>query len=1151
MSVKELLEKLGGLDVRVRADGGRLKISAPEGTLTEMLRGEIAGRKGEIIAFLAEAAGTRKSSSIVRVPREGRIPLSSAQRRLWFMDRMEGPGAAYNMPAAFKLTGRFDEAAFFKAVDAIVMRHETLRTAFPSEDGEPYQNIQGASRAPVAYDDLTALPHEEREAKALRSIKELTARPFDLSEGPLLRTHLIRTGEDERYLAFSISHIVSDGWSAGVFTREIEWLYEEHLCGRGAGLPELEVQYADYSAWERVELAEGKLMRQVEYWRETLAGAPPSLNLPADKARPAIQSSRGRTIGFAIGDDVRASLARISARSGSTMFMTLAAAYAVTMGRLSGQESVVIGVPAANRNTPELEGMIGLFANTLPLWIKLDGNPSFTTLLERARLAAIGMFENSEAPFESLVAALNPERDLSRNPIAQTLFALHKSPRHSMFPELNFPGVKSDTVEIENEHVRYDVETHMWETGGGIGGLLMYNTGIFNESTARRLAARYVMLAESIAADPEKRIYDYGLLTAEEITLVSDWGGTVSANPAGTVHGLFEKIAEQKPDAAAVISGDETVNYAQLNSRADALAVRLAAAGAGRGAAVGIFMERGAGMVAALLGALKSGAAYVPVDPSYPKERVEFMLADSGIRAVVTSAALASSLPAGDFSVVTMEGLSGAVAAEEDRPAEKISSDDLAYIIYTSGSTGKPKGVMVTHSNVVNFLSSMAEAPGISPEETALAVTTISFDIAALEIFLPLTSGARVVIASTGQARDAASLMALMEKHSVTFAQATPSTWRMLIEAGWNGGTGLKVLCGGEALSTELAAKLRARSGALWNMYGPTETTIWSSIYRVTDADMEGGVATQPVGKPIANTVMRILDAVLKPVPIGAAGELYIGGAGVAAGYKNRPELTAERFIPDPSGATGAKLYRTGDLARYLPSGDIEYLGRSDFQVKFRGHRIELGEVESAVASAPGVARAVVVVREDAPGDKRLVAYVTPSKAEHAEDAIKVAVKAKLPDYMAPSVYVFMDDLPLTPNGKVDRKALPAPRNKHRAPSADARPANDLERDMAAIWGRLLQKEDVSVTDNLFDIGAHSFLIVKAQAVIEKELGIRMETIEMFRNPTIRLLARRLGEASPGTATCATLDHSSTAEKSRGAIARQRALMKKIRGANG
>ena len=1036
------------------------------------------------------------------------FPLTFQQQRLWFLEQYDPGTALYHIPAPLRVCGVLDAGVLERALEAVVARHEALRTVFRAVGGEPVQVVGACAPARLEVADLRALPAEEREAEMGRRVHEAARRPFDLERGPLLRLLLVRLADDEQVLLPVMHHIVSDGWSMGIFARELWALYDAFRAGRPDPLPELSLQYADVAVWQRGSMAGETLERELAWWTERLSGAPPALDLPADRPRPARRSHAGAMLERVFPPARVRALHEAARREGATLYMVLLAALDVVLARWSGAEDVLVGTPVANRPDPEVEGLVGFFANTLVVRAGLAGNPTFAEVVGRVREATLAAQEHQDVPFEKVVEALGVERDLSRTPLFQVFFILQNA--GSAYAE-SAPGLTVAPLGMEGESAKFDLTVGLRERPDGtLVMALEYATALFDAATVERFADHLETLLAAAAAAPGMRIHDLPLMPeAERRRVVEEWNATARGLSPALVHERVSARAAAAPEAVAVTGRDGTLTYGELEARSNRLARHLRSLGAGPGALVAVAVERGAAMVAALLGVLKSGAAYLPVDPDYPAGRVEHMLADSGARILLSQQLLAAALPRGGAEVVLLDAGQPWAAAHSASPLEPAAGpDDLAYVIYTSGSTGRPKGVQVRHGGVAAFLDAMAVAPGIAPEDVLLAVTTLSFDIAVLELFLPLTAGARVVVAGRGETADPALLREAIGRAGATVMQATPATWRMLAASGWTPPAGLKLLSGGETLPRELADALLAGGAELWNLYGPTETTVWSTAIRI-----EPG-APVTVGRPIANTRVYVLDGYGNPTPVGVPGELVIGGAGVARGYLGKAELTAEKFVPDPFAASPeARMYRTGDRARWRADGTLELLGRLDTQVKVRGFRIELGEIESVLREHPAVADAAAAVREDAPGDARLVAYLVAAQgAALLLGELRGALRARLPEYMVPSAFVALDALPLTPNGKVDRKRLPAP-DALADEAAYVAPATPTEEALAAIWAELLRLPRVGTAESFFDLGGHSLTATQVMARVRVALGVTLPVRVIFEARTVAELAKRVDEA--------------------------------------
>ncbi|MBI3457316.1 MAG: amino acid adenylation domain-containing protein [Candidatus Rokubacteria bacterium] len=1057
------------------------------------------------------------------IPRRGAgLPrLSFAQERLWFLDRLEPDRAVYNIARAARLRGRLDEGALRQALEAIVGRHEALRTTFAEREGEPAQVIAEAGPVALPVIDLRGGAGAERDGEVRHIAAEEARRPFDLVRGPLLRAALLHLGDEAHVLLLTMHHIVSDGWSLGVLNRELGELYGAFSTGRPARLPELPIQYADYAEWQRRWLQGAVLEAQLAYWRRQLAGAPAVLELPSDRPHPALQTYRGARHVVEFPGTLADGLAALSRRAGVTLFMTLLAGFQALLHRYTGQKDIVVGSPVAARTRTETEGLIGLFVNTLALRADLSGDPTFWELLGRVREVALGAYAHQDLPFEKLVEELNPARDLSRTPVFQVMFQLQNAP----LPALALPGLTVSPLKVHSGTAKFDLTLTVDVRERGLRGVVEHNTDLFDGGTIGRMMGHFQRLLAGLVADPSMRVSRLPLLSdTERRQLLVGWNATEAAYPQDAcLHELIEEQAEQAPEAVVVVCEGAELTYGELNRRANQLAHSLRGRGVGPEVLVGICLERSLDMVVGVLGVLKAGGAYVPLDPAHPRERLAFLLEDTRAPVLLTQERLVTRLFPHRAHVVCVDADWEEIARQPGtNPAGGVTPDNPAYVIYTSGSTGRPKGVMVPHRALVNFLEAMRNELRLTPEDVLLAVTTLSFDIAGLELFLPLAVGARVEVVSQAVAADGARLAERLGRSGATVLQGTPATWRLLLAAGWRGSPHLKALCGGEALSPELADQLLDRCGALWNLYGPTETTIWSTLHRV-----ERGAGPVPIGRPIANTQCYVLDRHLEPVPAGVPGELYVGGAGLARGYLNRLDLTAERFVPDPfRPLPGARLYRTGDMARYRQDGTLEFLGRRDHQVKLRGFRIELGEIETVLAHHSRVREAVVTMREDAPGGARLVAYVVPRDGRPPQpDDLRAFLKRTLPEYMLPAAFEPLEALPLTPSGKVDGRALPAPGPTR--PLSERRfigPRDDLERELARIWQDTLGTAPIGVTDDFFDLGGHSLLAVRLVARIEKKLGRQVPLAALFQGRTIAHLADVLRwdqGASPLTAVVA------------------------------
>ena len=906
--------------------------------------------------------------------RPGDHPLSFPQQRLWFLEQLTPDTGAYNVPVAVRLDGPIDIDLWRRCYEEIVRRHASLRTTFTEVRGEPVQRVHRTSSIEMDLDDRSEEIIDDPQLLVDQWLRQEIGRPFDLERGPLWRVRFLRLAPERHVMVLTMHHIIADLWSMSVAINELVALYRAYGRGEASPLAALELQYTDYSRWQRENVADGSGAADQAYWMQELEGAPSALDLPTDRPRPAVQTHRGASVPFDIPAELADQLRELACEHGATTFMALLAAFAVVLQYHSCQEEVVLGTPVANRNRPEIAPLIGFFVNTLALRVRLRGDPTFLELLDRVRSTSLGAFAHAELPFEKLVEDLQPERDLSRSPIFQVSFAY----QNIDLPELELDGVAVQPVSISSVTSRFDLELQVFDRSDGLHGWFEFDSDLFDEATIGGIADALVRAVASVTARPDARLTEIQWMDeAERDALALEHNATERrVDDLLLVPERIEAVVAARPTAEALRCGQEALNFQEMWQRADALAVELISHGVGRGGFVGIHVDRGVEMVVAVLAVLRSGAAFIPLDPGFPCDRLAYMIEDSGLEVVISS--LQAKLPSADQLTI----LSPSVQPSTIRgpfPEQVVEGADPAYVIYTSGSTGRPKGVVVSHRALANFLRAMGERPGIKAQDSLLAVTTLCFDISLLELLLPLTVGARVVVADQESATDGALLAEQLREHDITMMQATPSTWRMMLDTGWEPSRGLKILCGGEAMTPDLATRLVACGAELWNMYGPTETTIWSAVAHVVDGNVT-------LGQPIDNTELHVIDAAGRLVPHGVPGELHIGGLGLALGYLGRPEMTAERFVehPFPIGL-GDHLYRTGDLVRRRANGEIEFLGRIDHQVKVRGFRIELGEIESLLEAQPQVSQAVVMVREDRPGDKRIVAYVRRAAIEEVD----------------------------------------------------------------------------------------------------------------------------------------------------------------------
>ena len=1043
--------------------------------------------------------------------RDAELPLSYAQQRLWFLDQFDPNSAFYNIPMALRLVGNFNQAALEQSLQEIIHRHEALRTSFITVDGKPSQIIQTQTNWTVSVVDLKYLSTTEQEITSQQLAQQQAIQPFDLAKGALIRATLVVLSEREHILLVCMHHVVSDGWSMGVFVQEIAALYDAYALGKPSPLAPLPIQYADFAMWQREWLQGDVLQNQLTYWQNQLANAPALLSLPTDRPRPAVQTFAGAYQKFTLSVELTGRLIQLSQQQGCTLFMTLLAAFDTLLYRYTGVADILVGSPIANRNRNEIEGLIGFFVNTLVMRTDLSGDPSFNELLTRVRLMAMDAYAHQDLPFEMLVEALQPERDLSYTPLFQVMFTLQNVPISTV--ELNQLSISPAL--IEGTTSKFDLTLTMENTATGVVGVWEYSTDLFDASTIERMSGHFVTLLESIIANPQQSILKLPLLTEiEQQQLLVEWNDTQADYPQDKfIHQLLEEQVARTPDAVAVVFENQQLTYHQLNCRANQLAHYLQSLGVEADVLVGICVERSLLMVVGLLGILKAGGAYVPLDPDYPQARLSFMLEDAQVRVLLTQQQLKEKLAQHQGQVVCLDTDWQLISQfSQENPITTVQDSNLAYVIYTSGSTGKPKGAMNTHLGICNRLLWMQQAYQLTVVDCILQKTPFSFDVSVWEFFWPLLNGARLVVAKPGGHKDSAYLVNLIEEQQVTTLHFVPSMLQVFLEEQnlENCRSLKRVICSGEALPVELQERFFTRLDCeLHNLYGPTEAAIDVTYWQCFP---DGNLRTVPIGRAIANTQIYILDEHLQPVPVGVAGELHIAGLGLARGYLNRKELTTEKFIPNPfEEAGGSRLYKTGDLARYLPDGTIEYIGRIDNQVKIRGFRIELGEIEALLNQYEKVQASCVIACEDNPGDKRLVAYVVPHQhSTPTTNELRQFLKAKLPDYMVPSAFVMLESMPLTSNGKVDRRALPAADLYSEIKDKYVAPRTPIEEILAQIWAQVLQLPQVGIHDNFFEPGGHSLLATQLVSRIRNIFKVELPLRELFAATTLAELAQEI-----------------------------------------
>jgi amino acid adenylation domain-containing protein len=1037
-------------------------------------------------------------------------PASYGQEQLWFLSQLVPGTTAYNESMAIQCPPNLDVEALQRAFNEVLRRHEAWRTVFREDGGRLLQVVLPPQVHRLRQVDLAGLPADERGVEARRLAEQDARRPFDLGVGPLWRATLFDLGGLGHRLHLTLHHAIFDGVSVDqLLVAELTTLYEAFSQGRTSPLAELPIQYPDYAIWQRNWSEGPEAQAQLDNLREQLRGLP-TLQLPTDRPRASMQTFRGGYRPVAVSRQAADGLRRLGREEGASLFMGAVAAFKVALHRYSGQDDLVVGTVSSGRKLPELDGMLGYLQNSVPLRTDLSGDPSFRTLLGRVREVALTALANDDLPFERLVQELQPQRDPSRNPLFDVLFTLQPP-----VPQLP-AGWDVLPNAVDNGAAKLDLSVELIERQGGLAGRLTYNSDLFDGETIERLAGHFQTLLEAAVADPERPISQLPMLTQEETARLDAWNSNQAEIPAVSLDQLVERQAADRPDAVAAEFEGSQLSYRELDERANRLAHRLRDLGAETDRPVAICVERGLEMVVAVLATLKAGAPYLPLDPNHPQDRLALMIEDSQTTIVVTQSDLIPSLPfAGSEQNPAVQTLCLDEEEEllsrlpESRPDGVASPDDLAYVIYTSGSTGRPKGVQVPHSGAVNVVETFASTLDFGPEDVLLAVTTLSFDISVLELFLPLATGGRLLIGGQRAASDPEELAALISRSGATLLQATPSSWRLLIESGWKGAPGLRALSGGEPLPPDLADRLLERCQAVWNGYGPTETTIYSTLAKVERGERI------TIGRPIPNTRLHVVDRNGSRLPLGVPGELWIGGAGVTRGYLGRSELTAERFIQDPFARGGGdRLYRTGDLVRMLATGEVEHLGRIDQQVKVRGYRIEPGEIEAALLEDPAIRETVVVSHEFSPGDPRLAAYLVSAEGAAPDtDQLRARLRTRLPDYMVPSAFLNLDALPRTPNGKLDRGSLPEPRSSQQ-PAAGERPRSQVEADLTEIWADVLGLKEVSRQDDFFALGGHSLLAVRLMAEVGRRFDRSVPLSAIFQQgSTIAGLASLLEES--------------------------------------
>lgn len=1085
----------------------------------------LSDNKRALLAQRLQKAREKENKPQAIPPRPAELPaiLSFSQRRLWFLAQWQPDNPAYNMRTALRLFGDLNAAALHRAFDTILQRHQVLQMIYQAGEatavGEPFQTMHPQPTLPLPLLDLRPFAPDEREDELRRLAHEEIHRPFDLARDMPLRTSLLRMADQEHVLLLTVHHIATDDWSWRILIEELMACYRAYSQGEAVELPELPIQYADFAHWQRSWLEENVLDRQLAYWQKQLTNAPTVMELPTDRPHPPIRTYAGANHTFQIAPGVSLAVQNLAQSAGATPFMVLLTALQLLLHRYTGQDDIVVGSPIAGRNRSEIEGLIGFFVNTLAFRADLTGNPTVTDLLLQVRDTTLAAYEHQDLPFERLVEALQPERSLSHTPLFQVLFNYHNAPR----TQLTLPDLRVERLPLESDTAKFDLSLAVVDTAEGIRATFNYNIDLFNPETIQRMAGHFVTLLEGMVANPHQPIADLPLLTKGEIQQIESWHGTTAVYPPpSSVQELFEAQVMQTPENTAVTFEGESYTYAELNRRANQLAHHLQQLGVQPDSRVGLFVERSLDILVGMLGTLKAGGAYVPIDPIYPPDRIRFMLEDVGAPILLTQAALLPALPdLGGITTLCLDADWPTIAQNSaSNPPLTVGPENLMYLLFTSGSTGLPKGVAVEHRNFLNYIHGLLKRLDVPAGLSYAIVSTFAADLGSTNVFGALCSGGQVHIISYERAADPPALADYFRRHPIDVMKLVPSHFEALQAfAGPEPFIPRRYLIfAGEACPWDTIAQVRAvRPDCLiQNHYGPTETVVSALNFPVPALPLEAHTTAVPLGRPFANVRAYILDNQQRVVPIGVPGELYLGGPGVSRGYLNRPELTAQSFLPDPwAEPPGARMYRTGDRVRYLPDGNIEFLGRIDHQVKIRGYRVELGEIEAIINEDPAVQDVAVILREDTPGDKRLVAYVVPVGGQLEAinfTPLRDFLRERLPSYMVPTAFVPLAKIPLNPNGKVDRKALPLPEyGRSISDAAFTAPRTALETDIAAIWTAVLEIEQVSIDDNFFDLGGESFKAIR----VVRQIGEGISVMDLFKYPTIRELAHYLAQDEP------------------------------------
>lgn len=1120
MSVVEFLSYLREKNVKLWLEGDKLKFQAPKGVVTKELLSKISERKSEIISFLKEInAKAQESKEIIpsiKRDSENGLPLSFTQQSMWLYDRFTKGNPVFNICNAMVMQGTLDKDKFVRALNDLVARHEPLRTTFANIDDKPVQIIHPAFSIEFPEIDLRNIPKDKQDNKLKKAINEEARRAFDLEKGPLFRFCLFSLEENKYVFCMTIHHIISDAWSNVIFFKEFLELYKAYVKGENITLPELKIQYADYAGWERKKFEEKKQDKALDYWVKQLEN-PTTLQLPTDFPRPKNKDYEGGFEPLSVPSGISEKLKAIGNAQGASMFMIILSAFQTLLYRYSGQTDIFTGTVVANRNKKEVENIVGSFMNTLVLRTSFEGDPTFTEVLRRVKQMTLDAYTYQEMPFDKLIEELKPERDTSMTPLFQVMFILQSASNI----ELELPGLKAQLLDIESSMAPFDLRLQLTETENGLRGGFDYSSALFKPSTLKRISEHLLNILECVANEPDKKVADIPFLTdGEKNQILNDFNDTEAAySNKKVISQFFEEQALKTPDAAAVLFEDEKLTYKELNEKANQLARFLQEKGIKKGSIAGIMLERSFEMIIGILAIEKAGGAYLPIDPHYPKDRINYILEDSGAKLLLTHEKFDSIETGVQIEKIFIEDESLYKGDCTNLPVQA-SPNSVAYIIYTSGSTGKPKGVMIEQHSLINRLEWMQKKYPVESGDTILQKTTFTFDVSVWELLRWGMKGAKMCLLEPGGEKDPGKIVETIERSNITVIHFVPSMLTAFLEYLKDSGEAQKVSClrqvftSGEALTPKQVSLfdslLRDNGTKLANLYGPTEAAIDVSYF---DCNADNCKDSVPIGKPIDNIKLYVLDKKLQLQPVGVPGELCIAGVGLARGYLNKPDLTAEKFVDNPF-TKGEKLYRTGDLAKWREDGNIEYLGRLDFQVKIRGLRIELGEIENALLLHPDIKECIVNAWEKKPGDMHLVAYVVCNNKDSADSAeLEKFLGKTLPDYMIPRIFVFLDSMPLSANGKANRKALPKPTLEKKADYIA--PRNDVENTIMQIWKEELGLDCIGVNDNFFEVGGHSLLLTRVHSRLKKQFKKDIPLLDLFTYSTISSLAKYIsGEKS-------------------------------------